>query len=187
MQGLKIQRFCVWGLKTGTKYASIENHIWIKWSNYTIILLIFSANRGSTDLTFQLWWRLFQKYFVHTNFDIYVLLQALGWYLCWWTIIPRGYHLTSSQCFGNDIMFIRYICVWHLQYLNNVIIFKIRFSSLRHRWPWLILVILFRPFRLLSPKTLNKFWLSNLSIWTVLDEGYSRNELCALNLISTFY
>jgi predicted neutral ceramidase superfamily lipid hydrolase len=30
-------------------------------------------------------------------------------------------------------------------------------------------------------------WLSNLSILSVPDEGYSRNALCALNLISTFY
>ena len=30
-------------------------------------------------------------------------------------------------------------------------------------------------------------WLSNLSILSVPDEGYSRNALCTLNLISTFY
>jgi hypothetical protein len=30
-------------------------------------------------------------------------------------------------------------------------------------------------------------WLSNLSILSVPDEGYSRNALCALNLMSTFY
>ena len=29
-------------------------------------------------------------------------------------------------------------------------------------------------------------WLSNLSILSVPDEGYSRNASCALNLISTF-
>jgi len=31
VQCLKIQSLYVWGLKTGTKYVSIENHIWIKW------------------------------------------------------------------------------------------------------------------------------------------------------------
>jgi hypothetical protein len=30
-------------------------------------------------------------------------------------------------------------------------------------------------------------WLSNLSILSVPDEGYSRNALCTLNLMSTFY
>jgi hypothetical protein len=30
-------------------------------------------------------------------------------------------------------------------------------------------------------------WLSNLSILSVPDEGYSRNVLCALNLISTIF
>jgi len=29
-------------------------------------------------------------------------------------------------------------------------------------------------------------WVSNLSILSVPDEGYSRNASCALNLISTF-
>jgi hypothetical protein len=32
----------------------------------------------------------------------------------------------------------------------------------------------------------NLIWLSNLSILRVPDEGYSRNESWALNLISTF-
>jgi hypothetical protein len=42
--------------------------------------------------------------------------------------------------------FIRYIYNWNLQFLNNVIILKLRFSSLIHRWPQPILAILFRPF-----------------------------------------
>jgi hypothetical protein len=33
------------------------------------------------------------------TYDIYVLLQSLGRYLCWWTICLRGYHPPSSQCF----------------------------------------------------------------------------------------
>jgi hypothetical protein len=28
------------------------------------------------------------------------LLLSLGWYLCWWTISPQGYHLHSSQWFS---------------------------------------------------------------------------------------
>jgi hypothetical protein len=27
------------------------------------------------------------------------LLLSLGWYLCWWTISPWGYHPPSSQCY----------------------------------------------------------------------------------------
>jgi hypothetical protein len=38
---------------------------------------------------------------------------------------------------------------------------------------------------LLLPK-LSIIWLSNLSMLSVHDEGYSRNASCALNLISTF-
>ena len=34
----------------------------------------------------------------------------------------------------------------------------------------------------IAPKTLN-YWLSDLSILSVPDEGYSRNASCALNLI----
>ena len=57
--------------------------------------------------------------------------------------------------------------------------------SLRHRWPWPILVILFSPFGFIAPINLS-YWLSNLSILSVPDEGYSRNASCSLNLISTF-
>jgi hypothetical protein len=67
------------------------------------------------------------------------------------------------------------------------VLLRLRFSSLRHRGPLPILAILFRPFGLLACKTYKIIWLSYLSILSVPDEGYSRNALCALNLISTFY
>ena len=38
------------------------------------------------------------------KFDIYVLLLALGRYLCWWTMSPRGYHPPSCQCFDTDMI-----------------------------------------------------------------------------------
>jgi hypothetical protein len=38
---------------------------------------------------------------------------------------------------------------------------------------------------IINPKTLN-YWLFSLSILSVPDEGYSRNALCVLNLISMF-
>jgi hypothetical protein len=43
------------------------------------------------------------------------------------------------------------------------------------------------PFSLLGHKTFKIIWLSNISILSVPDEGYSRNALWALNLLSTFY
>jgi hypothetical protein len=46
------------------------------------------------------------------------------------------------------------------------------------------LAILFRPFGVMAPTTC--IWLSNISMLSVPDEGYSRNASCALNLISTF-
>jgi hypothetical protein len=46
---------------------------------------------------------------------------------------------------------------------------------------------LFRPFGFIAPKHIYIVWLSNVSILSVPDEGYSRNVPCALNLISTFY
>jgi len=52
------------------------------------------------------------------------LLLSLGRYLCWWTISPQGYHPPSSQCFGTDMIFIRYIYYWNVQFPNNVIINK---------------------------------------------------------------
>ena len=41
------------------------------------------------------------------------------------------------------------------------------------------------PFVLLLPKLI--IWLTNLSILSAPNDGYSRNPSCALNLISTFY
>ena len=46
------------------------------------------------------WLRLFQKRVLCTTFDILLLS------LCRWrTIIPRGHHQPSSQCFGTDLTY----------------------------------------------------------------------------------
>jgi hypothetical protein len=47
-----------------------------------------------------------------------------------------------------------------------------------------MLAILLRPLVCCS-QPLAHFWLSNISILSVPDEGYSRHASCALNLIST--
>jgi hypothetical protein len=39
--------------------------------------------------------------------------------------------------------------------INNVIIIKLRFFSLKYRCPYLILAVLFGPFGFIAPKTLN--------------------------------
>ena len=76
------------------------------------------------------------------------MFLSLGRYLCWWTISPWLYHQSSSQCFyhwvdtsaggllvpgciispvvsvSGLILFIKYVCHWHLQFLNHVIIIK---------------------------------------------------------------
>ena len=58
---------------------------------------------------------------------------------------------------------------------------------LQHRWPRPILAILFRPFCFIAPKHFYIILFTNLSIFlSVPDEGYSRNVLCTLNLISMF-
>ena len=51
------------------------------------------------------------------------LLLSLGRYLCWRTIIPRGYHPPSSQCFGTDMVYYMYF-YWNLHFTNNAIIIK---------------------------------------------------------------
>jgi hypothetical protein len=38
-------------------------------------------------------------YFVHTTFDIYVLLLSLGQYFCWWTLSPRRISPTHQSVF----------------------------------------------------------------------------------------
>ena len=94
---------------------------------------------------FRFWAYLCEKRVVRTKFDIYfLLLLSLSRYLCWWTITlisSRWCYPPSSQCVGTDM----FITEWNLQFLNNVIINKIkvllpqtqltllRFSSLRHR------------------------------------------------------
>jgi hypothetical protein len=49
-----------------------------------------------------------------------------------------------------------------------------------------ILAIVIRPFDVDAPKYLKIIWLSNFLAFTVPDEGYFRNALCALSLISMF-
>jgi hypothetical protein len=51
--------------------------------------------------------------------------------------------------------------------------------------PLVVLLSCLGPLVLLLPK-LSIIWLYNLSIYSVPDEGYSRNVPCTLNLISTF-
>ena len=63
-------------------------------------------------------WRLFQKHFLPTKFDIYVLLRSLFRYLCWWIISPRVYHPPSSQCFADNNLFpLNYIKSNYMQYM----------------------------------------------------------------------
>ena len=52
-------------------------------------------------------------------------------------------------------------------------------------WSMTVLVILFSPFGFLASKDLI-ICLSTIMALSVLDEGYSRNTLCALDVISTF-
>ena len=63
---------------------------------------------------------------------------------------------------------------------------KLRYSSLGHRWPQPIMSIMFRPFGCIAHTHFSITWLSNISILSVTDEGYSRNVSYALILISTF-
>ena len=60
------------------------------------------------------------------------------------------------------------------------------FSSLRHRWSWPILAILFKTFGLLVPNTITIIWLSNVSTFNIPHECLPRNAECSLSLIPTF-
>ena len=77
--------------------------------------------------------RLFKKCVVHTKFVIYVSLLLLGRKLCQWTISPRGYHSSSCQGFGTDIVYGIYI-YRNVQFLNHVIIINTKNLPLRDRW-----------------------------------------------------
>ena len=80
--------------------------------------------------------------------------------------------------------FIRYVYYSKLQFLYNTIINKTKVSSGigDHNRFWRSCL---GPWVSLLPK-LEIIWLSNLSIFGVPEEGYSRNVSCTLNLISTF-
>jgi hypothetical protein len=111
---------------------------------------------------------------------IYWALRYTFDIICWWTINSRGYHppifLVSASALT---WFIRNIYYWNLQLLDNV---KLRFSSLMHRWSWSILAFLFEAFGFIAPK----FWLSNLSILSIDNQGYPRN-LVVRNKFDIFF
>jgi hypothetical protein len=45
------------------------------------------------------WWGLVQKRVVNTELYFYVFIWLLlSLQLCWWAVIPQGYHPPSSQC-----------------------------------------------------------------------------------------
>ena len=56
-----------------------------------------------------------------------------------------------------------------------------------YEWLYYILAILFMLFGFLATNVFYIMWLSNSLGLRVPDEGYSRNLVCVLNLISTFY
>jgi hypothetical protein len=82
--------------------------------------------------------------------------------------------------------FNRYMCYWNLQFLNNESIIK---TKVLLPQAYVTVADIGDPIYalLLARKTFNIIWLFNFSILSVPDEGYSRNALCALNFISTFY
>ena len=62
---------------------------------------------------------------------------------------------------------------WNVQFLNILVIIKTKI--LMYMEIYSILAILFRNFDLLTPKYFKIIWLSNILIFNVPDEGYSRN------------
>ena len=99
--------------------------------------------------------------------------------------------LSKQMCIIHPVVRV-YTLIWFIRYiyysLHNVTMNKIKVLS--PQVPPGIgginrsLAILFRPFGIIAPTT--GIWLSNISMLSVPDEGYSRNASCALNLISTF-
>jgi hypothetical protein len=65
--------------------------------------------------------------------------------------------------------------------LSHVIIVKLRFSSLRHRWHWPILVILFTPFWFLALKDLKIIRPPNILALSVLPVTYWTTSLFLAN------
>jgi hypothetical protein len=77
------------------------------------------------------------------NLDIYII-TSLGQYLCWWAISPRWYHPNTSQCVGTDVVYKIYLLLtFFISYTRQL---EPVFISVWQRYPWLILVIVFRTF-----------------------------------------
>ena len=108
--------------------------------------------------------------------------------------------LNKQMCIIHPVVRV-YTLIWFIRYihysLHNVIMNKAKVLSPQPPPPppppqvppgkggiSRLLAILFRPFGVIAPTTC--IWLSNISMLSVPDEGYSRNASCALNLISTF-
>ena len=104
------------------------------------------------------------------------------WYLWFFLLQNVEYSFlhwnTSIQYFSWKI-YVSYYFIFLSKCLSHVIIVKLRFSSLRHRWHWPILVILFTPFWFLALKDLNIIRPPNILALSVPDESYSRNASCA--------
>jgi len=105
----------------------------------------------------------FQTWVILTKLDIYVFITidtfAAG------LLIPCSIFLpvVRTSALTWFIIYL-YIYSWKWQSLNIVIIIKtLRFSSLRHMWPYPILAFLFKPFGFLPANFFLNNWLSNLS------------------------
>ena len=88
----------------------ISDCVWSYWSNTQHL---FRISRGCVPHDWRAW--IMSLFFqVQNNLERLLmskrlismcLLLSLGRYLCWWTIIPWGYHPPSSQCFGTDMVY----------------------------------------------------------------------------------
>ena len=97
---------------------------------------------------------------------------SLGRYLCCWTISPRGYHQHSSQCFYHWVDTSVAVVT-----ISGLLVPDVFISTI---------VSVSAPLVFLLPHTFKLFDFPIFRLFSVPDEGYSRDASCALDLISTF-
>ena len=161
-QGLEliciVQCFVEWFAISGEEMLGVDNYH----------ILYYSRGIEGGQPLYQMYADCRKIFALHSSYWHHILVYSV--LLCWPPFFSDLLSVVHFQC---------WLSFWYRQSLFQYNV------SLRHRWPWPILVILFSPFGFIAPNNFS-YWLSNLSILNVPDEGYSRNASCILNLISTF-
>ena len=136
--------------------------MWSTACNVTIITIISKTNT---------------KTIIHFIQSVSIVLFWVSWSQRFSNYLKMMFVSSLPPLFVGGLMsYLRYLCL----FTYSGVVFLFWFSSS------MLAVFLGCPFLIATLVFSNVYWLPNLLIWSVSDDGYSRNPLCTLDWMPIF-